>query len=71
VVQREVVCRSAPHRAEDGLQGPQENCRWAGYKAVKNPLTTDLKLCYVFLAGRVGWRGVEKIRLARIGSASR
>jgi hypothetical protein len=27
--------------------------------------------CHAFLAGRVGWRGVEKIRLAGIGSARR
>jgi len=35
----------------------------------KNLLTSDLKPCYAFFAGRVGWRGVEKIRLAVIGSA--
>jgi hypothetical protein len=40
-----------------------------GHKAVKILLTTDLKPCYVLHAGRVGWRVVEKIRLAGIGSA--
>ena len=38
-------------------------------KAVKNTLTADRKPFNVFLAGRVGWRGVEEIRLAGIGSA--
>ena len=42
-----------------------------GHNAAKNYLTADLKQCYVHLAGRVGWRGVEKIRLAGIGSADR
>jgi len=37
----------------------------------KNSLTADLKPFYAFHAGRVGWRGVEKIRLAVIGSARR
>jgi hypothetical protein len=41
----------------------------AGHKGVKNSLTADLKPCYIHLAGRVGWRGVGKIRLAGIGSA--
>ncbi len=48
-----------------------EEMHVADYKAVNNSLTTDLKLCYVFLAGRVGWRGVEKIRLVGVGSACR
>lgn len=30
-----------------------------------------LKICHAFIAGRVGWRGVDKIRLAGIGSARR
>jgi hypothetical protein len=41
----------------------------AGHNAAKNALTADLKPCYAPITGRVGWRGVEKIFLAVIGSA--
>jgi hypothetical protein len=55
-----------------GYKIPGRNVGGAeGHKAAENCLTTDLKPCYFLLAGRVGWREVEKIRLAGIGSARR
>ena len=49
-----------PGRNVAGIMG-SEKLVDSGYK----------KPCYVLPAGRVGWRGVGKIRLAGIGSARR